>query len=50
MLTSVIGNPGGQIEAAEPAIREVQMHLFAEPPRKPDTEAIADQEHADQQR
>ncbi len=45
----VIRDPVAQIEAAEPAIRQVQMHLFAEPPLGPDAEAIADQQHPDQQ-
>src|SRR6056297_3019731 len=45
----VIGDAVVQIKAAEPAICEVQMHLFAEPPLRPDAEAIADQQHPDQQ-
>ena len=39
----------GQVEPAEPAICEVQMHLLAEAPLGPDTEAITDRKHADQQ-
>ena len=34
---------------AEPAIRQVQMHLFAQPSLRPDAEAIADQQHPDQE-
>ncbi|KZX95319.1 hypothetical protein A3722_18740 [Sulfitobacter sp. HI0027] len=45
----VIRDPVAQIEAAEPAIREVQMHLFAEPSLRTNAEAIADQQHPDQQ-
>src|SRR6056297_1340178 len=45
----VIGDAVVQIKAAEPAICEVQMHLFAEPSLGPDAEAIADQKHPDQQ-
>ena len=30
-----------EVETAKPAIREVQMHLLAEPPFRPDAEAIA---------
>ena len=45
----VIRHPVRQIEAAIPAIGEVQMHLFAEPPLRPNAQAIADQKHADQQ-
>jgi len=45
----MIRDPVAQIEAAKPAIREVQMHLFAEPPLRPDAKAVADQQHPDQQ-
>ena len=45
----VIRHPVGKIEAAEPAIRQVQMHLLAQPTLGPDAKAIADQQHADQQ-
>src|SRR6056297_261084 len=45
----MIGDPVGEIEPAEPAIRHVQMHLLAEPPLRPDAKAIADQQHPDQQ-
>src|SRR6056297_2148672 len=45
----MIRDPVAQIEAAEPAIREVQMDLFAQPPFRPDAEAIANQQHPDQQ-
>ena len=38
-----------QIEAAKPAISEVQMHFFAKPTLGSDAEAIADHQHADQQ-
>ena len=36
-----------QVEAAEPAIGQVQMNLFAEPPFRANTEAVAHQQHAD---
>ncbi len=45
----MIRDPVAQVEAAEPAIREVQMHLFTKSPLRPDTEAIPDQQHPDQQ-
>jgi len=38
-----------QIETAEPPIREVQMHFLAEATLGPDSKAIPDQEHTDQQ-
>jgi hypothetical protein len=38
-----------QIEAAEPAVREVQMHLLAETPLRADAEAIPDDQRADHQ-
>ena len=37
-----------QIEAAKPAIGQVQMHLFTEPPLRADAKAIANWQHADQ--
>jgi len=45
----VIRDPVAQIEAAEPAICQVQMHLFAQPPLRTDAEAITNQQHSDQQ-
>jgi len=45
----MIRDPVAQIEAAEPAICQVQMHLFAQPPLRPDAEGIAHQQHSDQQ-
>lgn len=43
------GNRPGQIEAAEPSIREVEMNLLAKPPFGPDAHDIADQQHPDHQ-
>jgi hypothetical protein len=40
----VIGDAVGQVEAAEPAIRKVQMDLLAEPPFRSDAHAIAEQQ------
>jgi hypothetical protein len=45
----VIRHTVAQVEAAEPAIREVQMYLFTKSSLGPDTEAIPDQQHPDQQ-
>jgi hypothetical protein len=45
----MIRDPVTQVKPAEPAIREVQMHLFAQPPFGPDAEAIPHQQHPDQQ-
>jgi hypothetical protein len=36
-------------QPAEPSIREVQVNLLAQPPLGSDTEAIADNQHSDQQ-
>src|SRR5437899_4007682 len=36
-------------QPAEPAIRQVQMDLFAQPPFRADAGAVADDQHADQQ-
>jgi hypothetical protein len=45
----VIRDTIAQIEATKPAIREVQMDLFAESPLGPDAETVSDQKHSDQQ-
>jgi hypothetical protein len=44
----VIRDMVGKIKTTEPSIRQVQMHLFAEPSFRPDTEAIPNQQHPDQ--
>src|SRR5207302_9725898 len=36
-------------EPAKPAVREVQVHLRAQPPPRADAEAIADDQHPNQQ-
>ena len=38
-----------QAEAAEPAIRQVQVDFLAQPPLGADAEAVADDQHADHQ-
>src|SRR5688500_9053595 len=38
-----------QPQAAEPAIRKVQMHLFAQPALRADAEAVAHDQHPDHQ-
>ena len=38
-----------QTEPAEPSVGQVQMDLLAQPPLRPDAEAIADDQHPDQQ-
>ena len=45
----VVRDPVIQIEAAKPAIGQVQVHLFTEPPFRPDAEAIANQQHPDEE-
>jgi hypothetical protein len=45
----VIGHVAVQAKPTEPAVGQVEMHLFAEPPLGPDPEAIADNQHPDQQ-
>lgn len=37
-------------EPTEPAVRQVEMHLFAQPALGTDAEAVADDQHANQQR
>ena len=38
-----------QAEPAEPAVGEVEVDLLAQPPLRPDAQAVAHQQHADQQ-
>ena len=45
----MIGHGTLKPESAEPPVCEVQMHLIAQPPLRTDAEAIADQQHADDQ-
>jgi hypothetical protein len=45
----VLGHLALQPEAAEPSVSKVQVRLLAEPPVRADTEAVADQQHADHQ-
>ena len=45
----MVRNAVVQIEAAEPAIGEVQVDLFTELPLGSDAEAIPNQKHPDQQ-
>lgn len=37
------------VETTEPPVGQVQMDLFAQPPRRADAKVIADQEHSDRQ-
>ena len=45
----MVGHRGSQIETAEPAIGEVQMDILTDPPFGSNSEAMADQQHADHQ-
>jgi len=45
----VLGYRALQAQAAEPAIRQVQVHLLAQPPLRSDTEAVTDDQHPDHQ-
>src|SRR5207248_6373849 len=45
----MIGHLAVEPEPAKPAIRQVEVHLFAQPPLRADAEAIADNQHANQQ-
>src|SRR5207248_4330526 len=45
----MIGHLAVEPEPAKPAIRQVEVHLFAQPPLRADAEAIADDQHANQQ-
>ena len=39
----------GQIEPAEPPVRQIEPHLFAEPPLGPDAVGVSDDQHAEHQ-
>jgi hypothetical protein len=41
----VIGNLVLEPKAAEPAIRQVQMHFLAQPALRTDAKAVTDQQH-----
>src|SRR3546814_19836038 len=45
----VIGHSAVEPQPAEPTIREVQMHLLAQPPLRTDPHAIAADQHPDPQ-
>jgi hypothetical protein len=45
----MVGHVAVQPQPAEPAIGQIQMHLVAQPPLRPDAHAIADDEHPDHQ-
>jgi hypothetical protein len=45
----VIGHRGVQVEAAEPAIRQVQVNFVAQTPLRADAKAVTDDQHADHQ-
>lgn len=45
----VVGHVAVQAQSAEPPIGQVEMHLFTQAPLRPDAEAVANQQHADQQ-
>src|SRR4051794_33341796 len=45
----MVGHVALQAEAAEPPVGQVQMDLLTQPPLRPDAEAVADDQHADQQ-
>src|SRR5690606_5569799 len=45
----VIGYGIFQAKAAEPAVRQVQMHFFAQPTLGTDAEAVADDQHPNHQ-
>src|SRR5947207_12875245 len=45
----MIGHLAVETEPAKPAIRQVEVHLFAQPPLRADSKAVADDQHANQQ-
>jgi hypothetical protein len=45
----VVGHRIFEVDPAEPAVRQVQMHLLAQPALGADAEAMADDQHPDHQ-
>ena len=45
----MIGNRAFKTKATEPAIGEIEINFLAQPPLRPDAEAVADQQHPDHQ-
>ena len=45
----VVGHRAVQAEPAEPAIGEIEVNLFAQPPLRADAEAVTDDQHPDHQ-
>src|ERR1700730_2205697 len=45
----MVGHCAIEPEPTKPAIRQVEVHLIAQPPLRPDAEAIADDQHPNQQ-
>ena len=45
----MIGHFAVETQSTKPAIRQVEVHLLAQPPLRADAEAVADDQHADQQ-
>ena len=45
----VVGHRAIEPELAEPPVRQVEVHLLAQPPLRADAEAVADDQHADHQ-
>src|SRR6202023_1202296 len=43
----VVGHTPIEPEPAEPAVGEVQVNLFAQPPLRADAQAVADNQHPD---
>src|SRR6516165_12087839 len=45
----MIGHFAVETQSTKPAIRQVEVHLLAQPPLRADAEAVADDQHPDQQ-
>lgn len=45
----MVGHPVSEIEPAEPAIGQVEVHLLAQAPFRADAEQVADQQHPEHQ-
>jgi hypothetical protein len=45
----MVGHRAVEAEPTKPAVRQVEVHLLAQPPLRADAEAVADDQHPDQQ-
>ena len=45
----MVGHCAVEAQSTKPAVRQIEVHLFAQPPLRADAKAVADDQHADHQ-